>query len=276
MPAIRRRTQFYGLGACAYGPYEVGTLWIYATDPERSGTGQGSWAADAGAGLCAGGDGVAPGRAGDGVHSQRRRLRDSGEGARKTLTQPSPAGRGSKSRHTVEGEWDCGNLQAASQPVFLDDEIRYYYAGTNVRHSRHWELEPQEAGMGMARLKPDRFVALRAGEARAELGTIAFKAPSVEVFVNARTAADGEVRVELQDEEARPLAGFTAGDCRPINWGLDGTPGGVARCGPGRSAGGAADADPGDGAAGQRVFGVCDGAGRVARVSPIRRAAAGE
>ena len=108
-------------------------------------------------------------------------------------------------------------MQAASQPVFLDDEIRYYYAGTNVRHSRHWELEPQEAGLGMARLKPDRFVALRAGEARAELGTIAFKAPSVEVFVNARTAADGEVRVELQDEVARPLAGFTAADCRPIS-----------------------------------------------------------
>ena len=27
------QTQFYGLGACAYGPYEVGTLWIYATEP---------------------------------------------------------------------------------------------------------------------------------------------------------------------------------------------------------------------------------------------------
>ena len=66
-------------------------------------------------------------------------------------------------------------------------------------------------------MKPDRFVALRAGEAGAELGTIAFKPPAAEVFVNARTAADGEVRVELQDEEARPLAGFTAADCRPIN-----------------------------------------------------------
>ena len=81
---------------------------------------------------------------------------------------------------------------------------------------RHWELEPQEAGLGMARLKPDRFVAVRAGEAHAELGTIAFKPPSVDVFVNARTAANGEVRVELQDEEARPLPGFTAADCRPI------------------------------------------------------------
>ncbi|MDE2768595.1 MAG: hypothetical protein OXI70_10960, partial [Chloroflexota bacterium] len=117
----------------------------------------------------------------------------------------------------TDGEWDCGNLQPASQPVFLDDEIRYYYAGTTVGHSPHWELEPQEAGLGLARLQPDRFVALRAGEATAELGTIAFKAPSVDVFINARTADNGEVGVELQDAEARPLAGFTAGDCRPIN-----------------------------------------------------------
>ena len=31
------QTQFYGLGACAYGPYELGTLWIYATDPDDHG-----------------------------------------------------------------------------------------------------------------------------------------------------------------------------------------------------------------------------------------------
>ena len=38
----------------------------------------------------------------------------------------------------------------------------------------------------------------------------------MDVFVNARTAPDGEVRVELQDAEARPLPGFTTADCRPI------------------------------------------------------------
>ena len=175
------------MGACAYGPYELGTLWIYVTERDDRGPGKAH-------GLQT--PELAYARAGTAWHRAE------------PGTAFIPNG--------DAGEWDCGNLQPASQPVFLDDEIRYYYAGTNVRHSRHWELEPQEAGLGMARLKPDRFVALRAGGARAELGTIAFKAPSVEVFVNARTAADGEVRVELQDEEARPLAGFTAGDCRPI------------------------------------------------------------
>ncbi len=181
------QTQFYGLGACAYGPYELGTLWIYATDPDDHGPGKAH-------GLQT--PELAYARAGTAWHRAEPG----------TAFIPNGAA----------DEWDCGNLQAASQPVFLDDEIRYYYAGTNVRHSRHWELEPQQAGLGMARLKPDRFVALRAGEAPAELGTIAFKPPSVDVFVNARTADDGEVRVELQDAEARPLVGFTAADCRPI------------------------------------------------------------
>ena len=182
------QTQFYGLGACAYGPYELGTLWIYATDPDDHG----------------------PGKA-NGLQTPELAYARAG-----TAWHRAEPGRAFIPNGAAD-EWDCGNLQAASQPVFLDDEIRYYYAGTNVRHSRHWELEPQEAGLGLGRLKPDRFVALRAGETRAELGTIAFKPPSVDVFVNARTADGGEIRVELQDEEARPLAGFTAADCRPIN-----------------------------------------------------------
>ena len=186
-PSDSPQMQFYGLGACAYGPYELGTLWIYATErgdrgPSKS---RGLQTPE-----------LAYARAGTAWHRAEPGMAFIPNGA--------------------AGEWDCGNLQAASQPVFLDDEIRYYYAGTNVRHSRHWELESQEAGLGLARLKPDRFVALRAGEATAELGTIAFKPPSVDVYVNARTGDGGEVRVELQDEEARPLAGFTAGDCRPI------------------------------------------------------------
>ena len=181
------QTQFYGLGACAYGPYELGTLWMYATGPDDRGPSKSR-------GLQT--PELAYARAGTAWHRAEPG----------TAFIPNGA----------TDEWDCGNLQPASQPVFLDDEIRYYYAGTNVRHSRHWELEPQEAGLGMARLKPDRFVALRAGEGPAKLGTITFRPPSVEVFVNARTAADGEVRVELQDSETRPLRGFTAADCRPI------------------------------------------------------------
>ena len=256
------QTQFYGLGACAYGPYELGTLWIYATETEdqdplkmrglqtpelayaRAGT---AWhRAEQGTAFIPNGDPCAtpawlPGR---------------------PSPQPSPTGRGSKSGRGSRddggltkvsnggaGEWDCGNLQAASQPVFLDDEIRYYYAGTNVRHSRHWELEPQEAGLGMARLKPDRFVALRAGEARAELGTISFQAA---IGGGVRQREDGGRwrgaggTAGLRDAAA---AGVHGGGLPADQGRLDGAPGGVARCRAGRSAGGAADATTAEGAA---------------------------
>ena len=241
------QTQFYGLGACAYGPYELGTLWMYATDPDDRGPSksQGLQTPE-----------LAYARAGTAWHRAEPG----------TAFIPNGAA----------GEWDCGNLQPASQPVFLDDEIRYYYAGTSVRHSRHWELEPQEAGLGLARLKPDRFVALRAGQAPAELGTIAFKPPSVDVFVNARTAADGEVRVELQDVEARPLPGFSTADCRPIRG--DATAQRVEWRGIGQ-----AEAPVGQptrirltARQASRVLGVRDRTRRVAGLPPVRSASARE
>ena len=115
-----------------------------------------------------------------------------------------------------EGAWDAGNLQPASQPVYLDDEIRYYYAGTDVRHSPSWEMEPQRAGLSMASLKPDRFVAMRAADEPADLSTVIFELPSADVFVNAHVVPDGEMRAELLDAEARPIPGFTINDCRPV------------------------------------------------------------
>ena len=175
--------------------------------------------------------------------------------------QPSPTGRGGKSgrgtgdeeglaRVSGGGRGRVGIAGICRRPrsrSFWDDEIRYYYAGTNVRGTRgtgSWSR--RRPGLGMARLKPDRFVALRAGEAPAELGTIAFKPPSVDVFVNARTAADGEVRVELQDAEARPLAGVHGGGLQADQGQSDGgTEWSGAAWGQGRSAGGPADAHSG-------------------------------
>ncbi len=179
--------QLYGFGVTNYGPYEIGTLWMYATDAD-------DWSRSKMMGLqypefCYARAGTAWHRAQPGTAF---------------IPNGGPAA------------WDRGNLQPASQPVFLEDEIRYYYAGTDARHSSGWERQPQNAGMGLASLKPDRFVALRADDAPAELLTVAFEPPSAEVFVNARTESGGEIRVELLDEEAQPLDGFSAEDCRPI------------------------------------------------------------
>ena len=125
-------------------------------------------------------------------------------------------------------EWDCGNLQPASQPVFLDDEIRYYYAGTNVPHSPHWELGPQDAGLGMARLKPDRFVALAGDRGAGRTGDDRVQA-----------AIDGRVRQRAHGARWRspggvagrrgPAATRVHGGGLPADQGRrDGAPGGVA------------------------------------------------
>ncbi len=182
------QTQFYGMGATAYGCYEVGTLWIYRTEPEDTGIGKmrGIQFPE----LVYARGGYAWHRAAQGVPF-------------------IPNGQG--------GDWDRGNLQCASAPLFLPGEIRFYYAGTTARHQDSWELQPQLAGLGMASLKPDRFVALEAADEEAEMLTVAFRTEGTRLCVNAKTAADGWVRVELMDRAAQPLPGHSLEECLPLS-----------------------------------------------------------
>jgi len=181
------QVQFYGMGSTAYGPYEIGTLWLFHTDSREYGTGKMRGYQEAE---------LTYARSGYAWHR---------------LGQGTPF-----IPHGQEGDWDQGNLQCASAPVYLDDEIRYYYAGTDMFHKTHWELEPQRAGLGMASVKPDRFAALQTGNDIAELLTCTFTLPSMRVFINASTAENGWVRIEILDAEARLIEGFTENDCASI------------------------------------------------------------
>ena len=88
--------------------------------------------------------------------------------------------------------------------------------GTNMFHQTHWELEPQRAGLGLAVLKPDRFVALRAGSEPAELLTYGFKLPGNTVLLNATTESNGWLRLEVLEASGKPIAGLSEADCIPI------------------------------------------------------------
>lgn len=186
-PGDPPQLQFYGMGLTQYGPYELGTLWTFYTDESEMGRGhmRGYQEAE-----------LAYSRSGYAWHR---------------VAQGTPF-----ISHGSEGDWDCGNLQCASAPVYLDDEIRYYYAGTDMRHKTHWELDPQTAGLGMAGLKPDRFVALEAGRTPAELLTVGFALPSTELFVNAAVGRRGSLQVEMLDVDAKPVEGLGLSDCLPI------------------------------------------------------------
>ena len=180
------QTQFYGMGSTAYGPYEIGTLWMYHTDVEDTG----------------------PGKMGG---YQEAELTFSRSGyAWHRVAQGVPF-----IPHGGPEEWDRGNLQCASAPVFVEDEIRYYYMGTTQRHKTYWELDPQEAGLGMARMKPDRFVALCAGDEPAALTTVSWTPTSPALFVNARIASNGYVKIGFLEANGAPIEGLALDDCAP-------------------------------------------------------------
>ena len=135
----------------------------------------------------------------------------------------------------------------------------------------------------MARLKPDRFVALLATDARRrpDWSTIAFRPPSrwtcsstrarrpmAKSGWSCRTPNPGRCR-GFSRLVRRRTAGRSRGDATAhrVEW---------RGVGQAEAAGGPADANPADGAAGIRVLGVRDRARRVAGLPPVRSASARE
>ena len=184
-PADGTQVQFYGVGVSLYGPYEVGTLWIYRTEEDDLD-----------------------------LYKMLGLQEPELIYSRSGYAWHRPAQGVPFVPHGGPTEWDSGNLQCASAPVFLPGEIRYYYAGTNVRHKRDWEREKQTSGLGMASLRPDGFVALVAGEEPAELLTTPFILPSTQVRINAVTERNGWIRAALLDADGSPVAGYD--DSLPI------------------------------------------------------------
>ncbi|MDW7655714.1 MAG: hypothetical protein SCM11_00925 [Bacillota bacterium] len=180
-------TQFYGLGSAAYGNYELGTLWIYHVDPDDPSTMCGIQETE-----------LAYARSGYNWHRAMQGV--------PFLSQGSP------------DSWESGNIQMSSSPVFLDHEIRYYYAATEVRHARHWELLPQRAGLGLATIVPDRFIGLAStGGKTGGLVTMAFKNGLGSFYINAAAASGGQVRAAVLDDAGLPLTGMDLEHSCPIS-----------------------------------------------------------
>ena len=194
--------QFYGMGSTLYGGYELGTLWIYHTAPEDL-----SYYKTMG------------GR-------QEPELAYCRNGS--SWGWPLLSGAGGYSWHRAApgepliplggaaDEWDWGRVQPASGMVFLEDEIRIYYAGTKTPHGvKDWDRPEPRCGIGLASLKPDRFVSLSAA-GEGELLTRPLKTDTPEFYVNAAVEAGGYLRVEVADIGAKPIAGFELDNCLPI------------------------------------------------------------
>jgi len=86
------------------------------------------------------------------------------------------------------GEWDAGMVYGGNTMLVINDEIRLYYLGANRGHStaelpltKPWHT----LGMGLATLRLDGFVSLRADEKQGVITTKPLKFEGNEMIVNA-------------------------------------------------------------------------------------------
>jgi hypothetical protein len=125
-------------------------------------------------------------------------------------------------------EWDStwvfpGNCE----PIRFGEEIRIYYQGRNTLHWAGSHARGHIGAVGLARLRPNGWVYLEGTAHDATLTTEPIEMTGNVIHMNV-DAAGQSVCAELLDESGRPLEGFTADQCCPIendvtysklNWG---------------------------------------------------------
>lgn len=115
-------------------------------------------------------------------------------------------------RHPQRGAWDHAHAWIDEQ-VPVGDEVYLYYAGYKRGHKVNRFEERQ---IGLVKMKRDRYVARAADAAGGSFRTPLVILDAATMTLNLE-AAGGEARVEILDENGRPLRGFTRQDCHPVS-----------------------------------------------------------
>jgi hypothetical protein len=117
------------------------------------------------------------------------------------------------------GAWDKDLAFPSSRIVTLEDKHWIYYGGCNERHGTAGVCLPKrEPGIGLAWLRLDGFISLRAGPAPGNVVTRPFRLEGRELLLNVE-ARGGEVKVGVLDAEGQPIAGYALDDA----WGYRGS-----------------------------------------------------
>lgn len=115
------------------------------------------------------------------------------------------------------GRFDSRGAWVLPDPVFTDDEIWFYYVGTNRDHDGF--IDPAAAGrlsgIGRAVLRLDGFVSAEADRAGGWLQTPPLVFGGGDLWLNLSASAGGAVTVEALDERGQPLAGY-AGEAAAV------------------------------------------------------------
>jgi hypothetical protein len=102
----------------------------------------------------------------------------------------------------VAGRWDAGMILSSDRVVEVGDEWRLYYSGCDAYH----DAPKLRSCVGLASLRKEGFVSVRAGEADSYLLTRPLQWPGGRLAINA--AARGFVQVRVTDHRRRTIPGF--------------------------------------------------------------------
>ena len=150
-------------------------------------------------------------------------------GNREPFMETSPLSKG------LVGNFDRQQMIVPSRPLVMGDELWFYYDGLKSRMNPYkmWpdgkvrnqaNLTPEERadyddGFGavcLAKLRLDGFVSLDAGNKPGELLTRPFTARGEALWLNVDAQPDGWAKVEVLDEQNRPIDGFTLQQTIPL------------------------------------------------------------
>ena len=112
-----------------------------------------------------------------------------------------------------KGDWNWGNVQSAGGGcVIVGDKLHFYCSGRTGTPD-----QPEGGGStGLAILRRDGFASLDAGDEEGTLTTRPVTFTGSRLFVNF-VAPAGELRVEILDEQERPIPPFTKAECVPLS-----------------------------------------------------------
>lgn len=119
-----------------------------------------------------------------------------------------------------QGVWDRGYVQSVGGIcLIMQDELWFYYSG--FMGNAEGDVPGREAmysngSTGIARLRRDGFASMRAGDKGGTLLTRPVTFSDAHCFVNVDNP-QGELRVELCEENGTPLPGYSKDECLPIS-----------------------------------------------------------
>ena len=132
-----------------------------------------------------------------------------------------------------ESEVGYDYLPCCSVPLRVKDELRFYYACWNGEHlafyrdgTPYYSNRMRNSSTAWATLRVDGHVSLDGGKQPGHLVTHPIRFDGGQLLVNAKVPS-GVMRVEVQDDAGKPIAGFSLEDChsvtgdsirRPIAW----------------------------------------------------------